>query len=319
MGITHASGRTAVVIPVYGARFLAQALESVFFQSHPPDDVVVVDDGSPDPEAVQRAVAPYADCIVVLRQDNRGAGAARNAGIAATTAEFIAFLDADDRWLPHFLETQLTRMRAEPALDAVYTDGLLVGHTPLAGNRFMALCPSEGDVTLESLLLQQCTVLLSSSMVRREALLAIGGFDAALRRGQDFDLWLRLARRGGRIGYQREVLVLHRLHDQNLSGTMIDQLQRPLRVLRKTIETMPLTAGERQLVERRIKVLESNLARERGKELLLRGEYDAARRAFADACGEPAGWKTQAARLALYVAPQLLRRVYQTRLATASS
>src|SRR5689334_15856287 len=113
MGITQANGRTAVIIPVYGARFLAQALESVFFQSRPPDDVIVIDDGSPDAEAVRRAVTPYGDGVTLVRQENRGAGAARNAGIAATSAEFIAFLDADDRWLPHFLLKQLTKMRED--------------------------------------------------------------------------------------------------------------------------------------------------------------------------------------------------------------
>src|SRR5262245_40005907 len=128
MGTTSGNGRVAVVIPVYGPRFLGQALESVFSQSRRPDDVIVVDDGSPDPAAVRRMVARYAESVRLVRQPNQGAGGARNTGIIATSAEFIAFLDADDRWLPDFLLAQLNAFAADPALDLVYSDGMYVGH-----------------------------------------------------------------------------------------------------------------------------------------------------------------------------------------------
>jgi len=319
MGLTPANGRVAAIIPVFGARFLAQALESVFFQSHPPDDVIVVDDGSPDPQAVRRAVAPYGDRVRLVRQNNQGAGAARNAGIAATSAGFIAFLDADDRWLPHFILEQIGTFEAEPELDLVYADGLYVGHTPLAGRRFMSVCPSDGRVTLESLVAQQCTVLLSSVVARRDAILSVGGFDTTLRRGQDFDLWIRMARRGARMQYQRKVLTLHRRHEDALSGTPLNQIERPLAVLRKTAATMPLTERERSILQRRMRALEGDLARERGKELLRRGEFIEARRAFAEACRDIGAWKTHAARLGLYVAPHLIRRLYLTRVAISAS
>lgn len=319
MDLTATNDRIAAIIPVFGARFLAQALESAFFQSRPPDEVIVIDDGSPDPHAVTRAVAPYGDRIRVLRQGNQGAGAARNAGIAATSAGFVAFLDADDRWLPHFLLEQSAAFAAEPWLDLIYTDGLFVGHTPLAGKRFMSACRSQGHVTVESLVSQECTVLLSSVVARRDAILSTGGFDTTLRRGQDFDLWIRMARRGARIGYQRKVLVLYRRHDQALSGTSLDEIERPLVVLRKTADTMPLAERERLILQRRIRTLEAGLARERGKELLRRGDFIAARRAFAESCRDLRGWKIRAARLGLYVAPHLVRRLYLTRVAASAS
>jgi glycosyltransferase involved in cell wall biosynthesis len=312
--------RVAVIIPVYDARFLDAALESVFFQSRVPDEVIVVDDGSPDADAVARAAAPYGARVTLLRQTNQGAGAARNAGIRAATTDLVALLDADDRWLPHFLREQLRTFADDPTIDLSYTDGIYIGQTPLAGLSFMSLCPSHAPVTLERLLAQECTVLLSGVMARRRAMLDAELFDSALRRGQDFDLWLRMARRGARITFVRWPLVLRREHDANLSGTAIDEIERPIAVLRKTLETMRLHARERQVAERRLGVLETALARERGKQLLRAGDFRAARRAFAEARRQgPRAWKLQAARLGLRIAPQLVRRLYLARLASATS
>jgi glycosyltransferase involved in cell wall biosynthesis len=132
MRSTAPAHRVAVVIPVYHARFLAQALESVFFQSRPADEVIVVDDGSPDAGGVRRAIAPYGDRVRLIVQANQGAAAARNVAICATRAELVALLDADDRWLPHFLREQIRRFDDDPRLDLSYTDGLYIGDTPLA-------------------------------------------------------------------------------------------------------------------------------------------------------------------------------------------
>lgn len=319
MELTPHNGRVAVVIPVYGARYLSQALESVFRQSRPPDEVIVVDDGSPDAAAVRRVVSPYEDRLRLVRQPNQGAGAARNAGITATSAEFIALLDADDRWFPDFLREQLNALTSDARLDVVYSDGLYVGHTPLAGRRFMDVCPSEGEVTLPSLLAQTCNVLLSSVVARRTALVSVGGFDATLRRGQDFDLWLRMASRDARIGYQRKVLTLYRRHDRVLSGSPIDAVERALHVFRRTLERMPLSAAERGVAERRVRALQADLARERGKDMLRRGDFKAAREALGQASREIREWKLHGARLGLYIAPLLVQRLYLSRSASAPS
>jgi glycosyltransferase involved in cell wall biosynthesis len=311
--------RVAVVIPVYRATYLAEVLDSVFLQSRPPDEVIVVDDGSPDRLLLQQAVAPYAGRLTLLHQENQGAGAARNAGIAATQARFIATLDADDRWLPDFLRDQLGAFEADPTLDLIYADGLIVGRSPLAGRTFMTMCPSRGEVTLDALLAQRCNVLLSAVVVRRAAVMAVGGFDPALRRGQDFDLWLRMARAGAHMGYAPRVMMLRRVHDNNLSGAAIDEIERPLRVFEKTLNTMSLTAAQRRIAQARVAALQAELARERGKELLKRGEFGAARHAFAGAEYGLAAWKLHATRLGLRLAPHLVRRLYLARLASAPS
>ena len=302
----------AVVIPVHRAQYLAAALDSVFEQSHRPDEIVLIDDGSPDQEEVAAALAAARGPVRVIRQANLGAGAARNAGIRATSADLVAFLDADDTWMPDFLFEQLATLDAQPDADVCYTDVMFVGRTPLAGRTFMSTCPSRGAVTLESLLAQTCNVPLSAAVVRRDALVRVGLFDVSLRRGQDFDLWLRLAEQGARFVYSTRVLGLRRIHDANLSGTSVTEVERPLAVLRKALETMTLTGAERAAAERRIHLLTRDLARERGKELLLSGKFESARRHLAEA-GWSAGWKVRAALVGLHVAPWLVRRVYAAR------
>jgi hypothetical protein len=201
----------------------------------------------------------------------------------------------------------------------MYSDGLIVGRSPLAGRTFMAVCPSRGRVTLDSLLKQECTVLLSAVVARRAAIEAVGGFDPSLRRGQDFDLWLRMARLGAQIDYSPRVMMLRRVHDNNLSGAAIDEIERPLRVFEKTLTTMALTPAQRRIAERRVCALRAELARERGKDLLRRGEFSAARSAFAGAERGIAAWKVHFTRLGLRFAPQLVRRLYLARLANAAS
>ena len=316
--VSHVN-RVAVIIPVYHARFLSAALESVFLQSRQPDEVIVVNDGSPDQESLHQAVAPYGPRIRMIEQPNQGAGAARNAGVQAASADLVALLDADDRWLPHFLREQLSAFDDYPHMDLSYTDGLYIGDTPLAGRTFMSACPSQRTVTFARLLAQECTVLLSSVVARRDALLRAGLFDPTLRRGQDFDLWLRMARRGARIGCLHRVLVLRREHAANLSGSAIDEIERPLAVLRKALATMPMLDDERAIACRRVRQLEGALAREQGKALLREGDVDAARRAFAAARHGARTWKVRAAEIALRLAPQLVRRVYLARTATAES
>ena len=96
----QSSERVAVIIPVYRAHFFADCLASVFAQTRHPDRVIVVDDGSPEGAVIERTVRGYGDRVTLIRQENRGAGAARNRGILASATDLIAFLDADDEWTP---------------------------------------------------------------------------------------------------------------------------------------------------------------------------------------------------------------------------
>jgi len=316
---TMARGRVAAVIPVFRAGFLVQALQSVMRQTRPPDEIIVVDDGSPDRAEIAAAVARFGNRVTLVEQANLGAAAARNRGMTATNAEFIALLDADDEWFPAFLEEQLAALTAHPHVDLIYCDGLITGQTGLAGQRFMQSCPSVGPVTLESLLAQRCTVLLSGVVMRRRAAMDVGGFDLAIRRGQDFDLWLRMAHHGSQMDFTRQPLVLRRVHDSNLSGSAIDEQERPLHVLEKAVGTMPLSPQQLDIAQERIRHLRSTLAREHGKEYLRQGDFSKARQEFMRARQGGFSWKLSAALLGLRIAPHLMRRLYLRRAASLMS
>jgi glycosyltransferase involved in cell wall biosynthesis len=307
----------AVIIPVYRAAFLTDALQSVFNQTRVPDEVIVIDDGSPDHQLLNAALRAYGSRLKLIRQSNAGAAAARNAGLRATAADFVAFLDADDRWLPDFLERQLALLASNPNLDLVYADATVIGDTPDVGTTFMTMCPSRGEVTLRSLLAQECNILTSTVVVRRRVVAAAGYFDVALRRGQDFDLWLRLVSRGARVDYRDAVLAVRRLHGHNLSGTRLNELERALHVFSKAIAVLPLTTDERATASDRVRALEGELAREHGKARLASGDFSGAMRFLEQASNVLPSWKLKLARLALKVAPQLLRRVYLARTAAA--
>ena len=181
-------GDYAVVIPAYrAAGTLAHALDSVMAQTLPPRQVVVVDDGSPDGEDLARIVAGYRGKVVLVRQANAGPAAARNAGVRATSAAWVAFLDADDSWLPH-------KMRAQMALAADPRVGLVHG----GAREDRTALPEEMDFDL---LWRSNRICTSMSVVRREAFDALGGFfdGGELIGAEDYSLWLRIAHAGWKV------------------------------------------------------------------------------------------------------------------------
>src|ERR1700756_1773689 len=110
----------SVVIPAYNsARYIGETLDSVFRQTYRDFEVLVINDGSPDTEALEAVLRPYFERIVYLKQENRGPAAARNLGIRQARGEYIAFLDSDDCWLPEDLASQRRMFDETPAPDLV--------------------------------------------------------------------------------------------------------------------------------------------------------------------------------------------------------
>ncbi|MBR0670155.1 glycosyltransferase family 2 protein [Neoroseomonas soli] len=185
----------SVVIPAYrAAGTIASALRSVFIQSIRPDEVIVVDDGSPD--ALADVVARDFPEVRLLRQANAGPAAARNRGAAAAKGEWLAFLDADDAWLPGKLERQL-EMAAAPDV-GVIAGGVL-------GRETKAFDPAPGFDALW----ERNSVATSSALVRRAAYQTAGGMEARFRHCEDYHLWLRLAHAGWRVVICAEPMVVY--------------------------------------------------------------------------------------------------------------
>jgi glycosyltransferase involved in cell wall biosynthesis len=192
----------SVVIPAYNAeRFLAEALESVFAQTTPAAEVIVVDDGSTDatPE-----VARSFRAVTLIEQQHRGVSVARNTGVRASKGELIAFLDADDMWYPEKLELQGSAAHRSP--DA----GLILG---LLDYRFDVPVPpwfrGPTNGTAEPGFLPSCWFL------RRSCWQLVGEFTAAMTHGEDID-WLARARELGVTTLAvPEIVLTRRIHDSN--------------------------------------------------------------------------------------------------------
>jgi hypothetical protein len=215
--------RVSVVIPAYNAaRFLPEAIDSVRRQTCPVDEIIVVDDGSTDD--TKQVIGALGAGITYLRQANAGVSAARNRGIGIASGEIIAFLDADDCWLPQKVEHQ-TRVFAEnPRAGLVAAD--------------RAEIDAEGNLILDSLFRKQGLhdlfaglngrpipdalshlvrinfIPTSSAMVRKAALEKVGGFDTTIRYGEDLELWARIAAEYDVICLA-QVLIRYRQHGNN--------------------------------------------------------------------------------------------------------
>ena len=212
--------KVSVIIPVFnGEATIAGTLESVFAQRFGGQfEVIVVNDGSTD--ATRAVLENFGDRIRVIDQENRGISAARNAGIRAAAGEYIALLDADDTWTADKLERTVPVLDHNPAGVAVFSDGTIVDG---AGGILAPLYVAPGydhSPTLDEMLSNgPWPILVGSIVVRRETLLAVGGFAEEFGRdygAEDAFAWL-LIRERGEIIYLPEKLVRYRMplfHEQ---------------------------------------------------------------------------------------------------------
>ena len=206
------SVRVSVIIPARNAaRFLKEGLDSVFAQGVDGLEVIVVDDGSEDGTA--SLAQGYGRGVRLLRQERSGSGAARNAGLAASTGDLIAFLDADDVWMDGKLAAQLPLLESDPGLDLVFSD--LQGFDDRGPRQatWFAECGFDGRCAASSIFLHDM-IMTSSVILRRSCLARVGRFDPSLPIGQDTDLWFRIAL-AGRIAVVPRPLVRYRHHAAN--------------------------------------------------------------------------------------------------------
>ncbi len=186
-----------VVMPVHnGARFIQEALDSLFCQTTDDFEILVVDDGSEDdsPALVERIIAARQGNprLRLLRQDRGGPSSARNLGIARTDAALVGFLDADDRWSPDKAAKHIALMQERPDIALSFSGFRFVAedgrdlHEPMV--------PAQSALS-HAKLLERNVIHTSTVIARRDALLAEGGFDETLRTYEDFDLWLKVASR----------------------------------------------------------------------------------------------------------------------------
>jgi len=303
----------SVIIPAYQvAPFIRETLDSVFAQTLSPYEVIVINDGSPDTPELERALEPYRTRIRYLKQDNQGAGAARNAGLRAGRGRFVAFLDGDDVYLPTFLSEQLQLLQVGGEYDLVYADAANFGDPSSTGSH-MDSNPSTGEVTAEGLICGRCNIVTSTVLARRELILETGLFDETLRNSQDFDLWIRLAKNGARINYQRKILLLRRIYSGSLASDPAKSFEGEIRVLQKTLLRTDLAPAELSALEATLKRRLADVEVIRGKRSLLDGDFDAAFSSFQSANDYFHSLKLRLVLISLRIAPGLVRRMYKVR------
>lgn len=204
----------SVIIPNYNyAHYLPQAVESVLAQTYANLEIMVVDDGSTDDsEAILRG---YGNRLRWIKRQNQGVAAARNLGASQTTGQLVAFLDADDLWLPDKLERQVQRFLNDPELGLVHCG---VEEIDKEGQHLRFRDDGlEGWVAKDMLIFNRGVILGGGSgvIVPRDEFAAVAGFDTSLSTSADWDLFYRLAARR-RVGFVSAPLLKYRVHNSNM-------------------------------------------------------------------------------------------------------
>ena len=223
----------------------------------------------------------------------------------------MALLDSDDVWEPDYLEYQLAVLERD-GLDVVYPNATTFGDPLRAGRLFMDMHPSTGPVSIESLVSQQCNVMVSV-LARRDVLESAGLFDESLRSSEDFDMWLRIVHAGGRIGYHRRSLVRSRLRRDSLSANGVSMCQHIVRVLDKAARELRLTPAELALIATRRAEFSALLRLHEGRHAFFAGDFHRAVTALTEANAHLRRRKIGLAVVCLRFVPGLLLRAYDLR------
>jgi len=227
----------SVVMPAYNVAWcVGRAIDSALAQDFREREVVVVDDGSTDDTA--QVLAAYGDAIRVLRQENRGMSAARNAGIRAARGSYVAFLDSDDWWLPGKLSRQVELMQSRPEIGFCSTAAKVEDPE----GRLLNLWPCRRASTdiLEMLFAENAAIAggCSAVVVRKSLLDRTGLFDESLKGFEDPDLWMRLAAVSG-YACVDEVLVVILRREKSVSRNLDAMRTAALRSMRKNRALLP--------------------------------------------------------------------------------
>ena len=257
----------SVIVPAFNyGQFIARTIESVQAQTLADWECLVVDDGSSDDTGeVVAAIAANDSRVTYLRQPNAGLSAARNAGLRATTGEFVQFLDADDLIGPRKLERQAEILASRPEVDLVYGEARFFRDaTPesprVEWKRRLSTVSGAGEPLLAALVSANITVV-QAPLIRRPLLELVRGFDPDLRALEDWDCWIRCALGGGEFlhdaGTGPDYWSYVRVHGASMSND-IDGMQRTAIEVRLRIHDR-LSPRLQRLNTRRIHETEASL------------------------------------------------------------
>jgi len=222
----------SVIVPCYNhARFLGEAIESVLAQTYRPAEVIVVDDGSADDTAGVAARYP----VRYVRQANQGLAAARNTGIRNSRGAYVVFLDADDRLLPDALAIGVQELEAHA--ECAFVAGRYSVIAEDGSHVAVPAAEDPGPDHYRALLIRNHIGHCGAVIYRRDIVERLGGFDTRWRAGEDYDLYLRIARQFP-IAHHRHVIAEYRRYPTAMSkksGLMLRSVVGVLRAQRRVI------------------------------------------------------------------------------------
>jgi glycosyltransferase involved in cell wall biosynthesis len=300
----------SVIVAAYQvADVVADALESIRRQTTPPWEVIVCDDGSTD--ALEDALAPYRDEIVFLRIGHGGEAAAKNAAAARASGDYVVILDADDIYLPERLEALTELANARPDLDILTTDAyLVVDGRPVRRNydRRWRL-----EVADQRRAILQRNFIFGHAAVRRERLLAHGGFDESILWTTDWDLWLRLILDGSLAGAVPEPLALYRIRQSSLTARRRDLLIGKLTTLDKASRNDAVRSEERAVLALSLAAYRRELELLELREALISGDALPRSRALRVLVGSGYSARSRFEAAGMFLVPRLVARLLRRR------
>lgn len=257
-------GRVSVIVTCYNEEeYIGDAIESVVRQTRYDaiSEIIVVDDGSTDKSG--EIIRKWEDRCTKLRyiyQENQGLPVARNTGIKCASGDFIALLDGDDIWLERRLEPQLNFVEDYPDVGLLYTDVYSFGEDrDEKRRRYCNRYEYDDEDVLHRLFVNSGPILPSTTLINCECFSTVGFFDPVLRRGQDTDMWLRIAS-AYPIQHIPQPLVLKRHHQESLGADLEKKAQSLLFVTDKIADLYPNLGPLRR---RRKAKIHSGLSRNR--------------------------------------------------------
>ncbi|RLC39557.1 MAG: hypothetical protein DRH33_02555 [Candidatus Nealsonbacteria bacterium] len=210
----------SVIIPSYNSgKYLNEAIESVVNQTYKNLEIIIINDGSSDDteEIAKKWQQKDERVRYINHKINRGPAAARNTGIKNAQGEYVAFLDADDVWLPQKIEIQIKKIK-ELGADLVFSNWYVWEPEKKIKIRAFESNPVENNrKNLLSFLVKKNFGNSSTALIKRLVLEEVGLFDESLRFSEDYDLWLRFLLKGMRIAFINEPLIYCRKHPKQAS------------------------------------------------------------------------------------------------------
>lgn len=226
----------SVIIPTYNyGRFIRTAIESVLMQTYPTKEIIIVDDGSVD--ETDAIVSYFGNKVQLLKQTRNGVSSARNAGIEKSSSELIAFLDADDSWLPNKLEKQVALFTGDESVGLVHC-GMREFDDETGKINALHLDGGEGWLAADIALLERPAIIGpgGTMLVRRDVFDVVGYFDERLTNGEDWEFCLRVARKY-KIGFVAEPLLNYRNHGTNATKDVSKMERSTLIAWKKAFDT----------------------------------------------------------------------------------